>query len=461
MTHSLRISQAVARPLCVVATLLASTQLAFAQTPFDTAAPFEGRVSISGPDGAPLYPGTQATVTGSGFVAGQTIEVERGDTLLVEGVTADAEGAFSATFDLDAEAVLGLHPVIVKTANPDSAQVMDVKVSPQIDYFGADQFDITKVQLDGGLYQVAVSEANGTLFVASAVGRPPVEESKLFKLDAATLEVLAEVTPAAAPAQGDRPGGVYAVYGVAADDAHGTVWVTNTRQNTVAVYSQDDLSLVKQFEDGTTNHPRDAVVDATRGRVYVSAGTDGIKVFDTQTLELVETIDVPSALRRETFNTMSLALDEADGLLYTVSLTTPEAARIDLASGEVTNIAVPGGTGAIGVDISEDGALMFVTTPNGDDLKIFDAEGSELVDVPVGVQPLNVVYVDGAKLAFVANRGSDSLAVVTPEGELVANLPGGPNPNFVEESKDGVVYLVNKARDEAEDANTLWRIAPK
>jgi Uncharacterized conserved protein len=281
-----------------------------------------------------------------------------------------------------------------------------------------------------------------------------VKESTLYKLDAETLEVLAEATPEIA----DERGGRYAVYGVAVDDTHGNVWVTNSRQNTVAVYAQDDLALVKQFADGAANHARDVVVDHTRGRAYVSASTDGIEVFDTGTLELIDTIEVPSKQRGQRFFTTSLALDEDAAILYTPSLTTPETAFINVETGEVTVSPLTATDRAIGVDVSEDGSRIFYVSQGGDDLVITDAEGTVLSDTPIGVQPLNVVYDDADGLVFVVNRGSDSLAVTDVNGEMVANLRVGPQPNFVEETEDGAIYVVNKRREGNDDSNTIWRL---
>src|SRR5690606_20371104 len=169
-------------------------------------------------------------------------------------------------------------------------------------------------------------------------------ESALVKVNPETLETLASVTPGAAPARPDgSDGGVFAVYGIDVDDANGNVWVTNTRQNTVAVYKQDDLSLVHQFEPGAVAHARDVVVDEANGRVYTSAtGTPVIEVFDSASLEKLEPITIPSQQRRAEFSVMSLALDEAGGKLVTVSMSTPEAAVVDLASGEVKVLPVPG-----------------------------------------------------------------------------------------------------------------------
>ena len=106
-------------------------------------------------------------------------------------------------------------------------------------------------------------------------------------MDADTLEIEARMTPAAAPARVGRDGapadgGLYAVYGVGVDDVHDTVWVTQSRQNTVAVYRQSDLSLVRQFDPGTVNHARDVVVDPALNKAYASATFEPeVVVFDT------------------------------------------------------------------------------------------------------------------------------------------------------------------------------------
>ena len=115
-----------------------------------------------------------------------------------------------------------------------------------------------------GLYQSAYSAASNAVFVTSAVGRPPVTQSQLLKLDPKSLKVIKAITPAQVP--GSTNGAVYAVYGVGVDDANGNVWVTNTRQNSIAVYRQKDLSLVHQFPVDTVPHARDVVVDGTTAR---------------------------------------------------------------------------------------------------------------------------------------------------------------------------------------------------
>lgn len=271
---------------------------------------------------AVVLPGTQAEIAGSGFAPGQSITLLRGETVLnARPYVADAEGAFKATLDIPADAVAGRHPVVVRVANPDAAAVFDLKISKDVPLSGQDRFDAAAEPLVPGLYQVAYSAASDALFVTSAVGRPPVTRSELVKVDPQSLEIVARITPAQIPGHDDQR--VFAVYGVGVDDANGNVWVTNTREDTVAVYRQSDLSLVRQFEVDAVPHARDVVVDGTHGRVFASAtGENHLSVFDAKTLEQLEPITLESGVDEGTFVPMSLVLDEQSGKLFTVSMRT-------------------------------------------------------------------------------------------------------------------------------------------
>ena len=432
-------------------------------------ATYTGRVSAAATAAnKPIVPGTEITLSGQGFKPGQEVIVSRGNTVLnADGAAyvADAEGKFSSNIQLPADAVPGLHPLLLNVANPSTGAVFDLKISPDVPLSGADKFTQVSNSLVRGLYQSAYSDASHAIFVTSAVGRPPVKDSRLLKLDADTLEITGEVTPAAAPARPDgTEGGVFAVYGVDVDDANGTVWVTNTRQNTIAVYKQADLSLVKQFDAGDVNHARDVVVDTANGKAYVSAsGSADVAVVDTKTLEIVGNITVQSGVRGSDFSLGSLQLDAASGKLYTVSMSTNEAAIIDLKTGEVEKVfPLPGANGAIGVGYAPESNLLFVASQTSDNLLIVDAaEGKVLHNVPVGSGALNVEYDAGSKLAFVSNRGAGTVTVVDTEGNIVANLDNGSYPNHVVSDGKGHVYAINKSfgEDDAQ-GDRITRITP-
>lgn len=344
-------------------------------------------------------------------------------------------------------------------------------MSKEVPLSGAERFDVQAAKLPRGLYQVAYGAASGAAFVTSAVGRPPVTQSELLKVDPRTLDVIARATPPAAPAPEPRPGqaaaegGVFAVYGVGVDDANGTVWVTNTRQDTVAVYRQSDLSLVKQFPVGAVPHSRDVVVDPQRGRVYVSAtGANHVSVFDGKTLEPLPDIVIASSKRGEDFVPTSLDIDAKAGRLYVAGMSTGEVAIVDLAGGVVeTVIAVPNARSLTGIAWNPVGGRMLATAQGSDNLLIIDpASGKVEHDVYVGTGALNVSYDAVNRLAYVSNRGAGTVTVVDDGGNIVANLDGGSLPNHVGKGPDGVMFAVNKSRGEDDPkGDRITRIAPR
>src|SRR5690606_2501232 len=302
--------------------------------------------------------------------------------------------------------------------------------SPTIPLAGQDDYTITLAEETRGLYQTAYSAQNNVLFSASAVGRPPVSESELLKLDADNLTVLARAVPPEAPAP-QRPAnaggngqpqapGVYAVYGIGLDDTKGTVWTTNTRQNTVAVYNQSDLSLVKQFPEGTVQHARDVIVDDTLGKAYVGAtGTPELIVIDTGSLEVGKPITVQSAQRGQTFSVFSLSLDRAAHKLYTVSMTTNEVAVINTQTDTVEKvIPVPGARSAIGVSHDPQTGRIFVASQGSDNLIVLDGNtGAVIADTPVGAGALNVTFDPVKRRAYVANRNAGTVTVTDADGK--------------------------------------------
>ena len=169
---------------------------------------FKGAVRAAS---AVIKAGDTVELNGTGFQPGQSVTLLRGETVLnAQPWTADAEGRFKGNVQIPADAVTGRHPVVVRAANPDAAVVFDLKISKELPLSGAERYDVTTNKLVQGLYQVAHSEASNALFVTAAVGRPPVTQSELLKLDPVTLEVTARVTPAQVAGQTD--GRVYAVY---------------------------------------------------------------------------------------------------------------------------------------------------------------------------------------------------------------------------------------------------------
>jgi DNA-binding beta-propeller fold protein YncE len=455
---------------------IAGAAPALAQAPFSqldrTAA---GEVSFSAAErGQPIEAGNAVSVSGTGFKAGQQVTLFYGTNALTPtALAADGEGKISGTFAIPANAAPGTYPIVVVAQGPYFATVAELKISPTVPLSGQQQFSITLAEETRGLYQSAYSARNNVLFTASAVGRPPVSQSELLKLDADKLTVLARAVPPEAPAPAGRANaasqpaapGVYAVYGIGLDDTKGTVWTTNTRQNTIAVYNQADLSLVKQFDVGTVEHSRDVIVDGELGKAYASAtGTPDVVVIDTDKLAVAKTIRVQTPQRGEEFSAVSLSLDRAAHKLYVAGMSTNEIAIIDTRSDTVEKILpVPGARSVMGVSHDPRTGRIYAAAQGSDNLVVLDGNsGAVIADTPVGAGSRNGVFDPVTRLAYIANRNAGTITVTDADGKIVANLGPAPLANHVSLGKDGVVYAVDKsagARDA--EADVIMRIAPK
>lgn len=443
-----------------LATLTLSIAAAYAAPTFEqTDTDFKGSVWSSG-----ALPGSEAKLMGRAFTPGQKVTLYRAGQALNNGevYTVNEKGGFEATVAIPADATPGLHPVVASAANPTAAALFDLKVSSKLPLSGQDAFTVTSEKLVQGLYQSAYSPKNDRVFVTSAVGRPPVKESQLLKLNAKTLATEAKVSAAKVPTRDD--GHTFAMYGVATDDTHGNVWATNTRDNTVAVYKQSDLKLVKQFPAGLAPHARDVVVDEKLNKAYVSTpGKNWIVVFDTKKLAHKTNIAIESD-EDKSFSTMSLALDDINHKLYTVSGATREAAVIDTRTDKVERvIRVPGIKGGAGIAVDGKGKRLYVVAQGSDNLVIIDLEsGKPLHTVAVGAGALNVAFEPKSGLAYVVSRGAGTVTAVDANGKIVGNLDGGTFPNHVVSDNKGDVFVINKSKG-ADDAqgDRISRITPK
>ena len=228
--------------------------------------------------------GTKVAISGGDLTPGKKIPLMRGTTLL------NADGPLSVvrdgTFNLDVtvgqDAKTGLQPIVVIGENPAAATVVDLKVSPRIPVSGQVKFAIFSQPVTGGLYEVAYSPESDALFLAPAVDGPPVKQWALVKVHPETLETISlNLTRTRAPGLPRGPGSLPTVKSRSMMPTAPS-GLTNTRQDTVALYRRDDLSLGRQFELDAAPHPRDVVIgqDWVRASVRTSFSPE-ILVFDT------------------------------------------------------------------------------------------------------------------------------------------------------------------------------------
>lgn len=435
---------------------------------------FSGRFRVeSAVPGKPVHAGAGVKVSASGLKPGQTLVLKRGaQDLLPAPVLVDEKGQASVTFDLPADAAAGIHPVIAILEEPAMVSLVDLKISKEMAYQGEANWAVQAVSPAKGLYQSAYSPKNDALFVTGADFYTGASE--LLKLDPKTLDVLARITPAdfpedqKLPKKPGKPGlelTPAGVYGLGLDDKNGRIWVTNTPDNTIAIYNQSDLSLVRQLPPGTVYHSRDVILDPVRNLAFVSSSaTSNIYVFDSETFEEKLVITIQSAERGGDFYVMSLALDAEAGELYVASRVSNELAVIDAQTLEVKRVLpIPGAKNATGLDVDPATGRLFVAAQDTDNLLILDrTSGAVLHDVAVGAGALNVEFDAATGLAWVASRQSGSLSAVNANGEVVAHLPGGSYANHISSDGKGAIFAVNKALSPQDpDADYIRRITAK
>ncbi|RRH69056.1 YncE family protein [Falsigemmobacter faecalis] len=443
------------RALLLVLTCL-TPALAQADVSFPKPEDFKGRWRVeSATPGLPVYPGGAATISGSGLQPGQKVWLQRGPQRLLETpLVADDKGAVSVEVAVPQSAARGLHPIVALLEEPSMTALIDLKVSGPLEHLNVDKWSVTERQVTKGLYQAAFSAAEGALYVAGADFY--TGGSELVKLNPDTLEVLARITPADFPQEQrvEKKGGKgmalapAGVYGVATDDSLGHIWVTNTPDNTIAVYKQSDLSLVRQLPPGSVYHAREVLVDPESRQAFVSSSASSrVYVFNSETFEKTGEIDIRSAARGGDFYVMNLAHNPQRGELYVTSRISNELAVVDVKTLAVKRVLpLAAARNATGVATDPASGRIFVAAQDSDNLLILDGESGDILhDVTVGAGALSVTWDAKNALAWVASRGAGSLSAVDAEGRLVAHLEGGSYANHITTDGRGRIFALNKA----------------
>ncbi|MFE0678030.1 YncE family protein [Streptomyces sp. NPDC058867] len=306
---------------------------------------------------------------------------------------------------------------------------------------------VTTAPLVRGLYQSAYSERNDALWVTVSVGRPPVTDTSLLKVDPDTLAVEETITP---PVTDAATGAREAVYGVAVDDEHNTVWVTNTRNNTVAVYSQRTGAHLATLPN--VAHAREIVVDERHNTVWASGFGDGTLVaYDSKTFEEKRRITVEGA------GPTGLAVNEKSGAVYAADLNGDRI--IEVSAKSDTPRFVPAGDGPISVALSENGRTAYTADQTAGTVSVVDLKsGTVTKSVATGAGALSVAAEDRTGKVLVVNRTAANVTVVDPrKGTVVQTIATGANPNHVE--VDGrTAYVVDKSGAGAGGEDQITRV---
>ena len=314
-----------------------------------------------------------------------------------------------------------------------------------------------------GQFQVGYSKKNHKLFVPTVGARGNLASS-LARVDADTLqtEAFAEL-----PVKQNDKGqyGYTSAYGVTVDDVDGTVWVTNTTDNSVAVYDQQTLKLiwtnegVKKDDPNWIEHPRSVLVDHESGKAFVT-GRFFVSAIDLKTKQ-VEKIQLEGAPDGGTrYISMNLFLDggklyvpeRTGGKLFVVDTKTFKVEKTIQTQGEDSTVEVRPSDVAVDHSLNE----IYVSSQGvkgvNSGISVYDLRTGEFKKfVKFGTQALALEHDEDSDLVYVTDFGTGKVAVFDGRAdEVIGEVEmNGAAANDVTLLKDGSVLVLDKKdRDE-------------
>ena len=314
-----------------------------------------------------------------------------------------------------------------------------------------------------GQFQVGYSKKNHKLFVPTVGARGNLASS-LARVDADTLqtEAFAEL-----PVKKNDKGqyGYTSAYGVTVDDVDGTVWVTNTTDNSVAVYDQQTLKLiwtnegVKEGDPNWIEHPRSVLVDHESGKAFVT-GRFFVSAIDLKTKQ-VEKIQLEGAPDGGTrYISMNLFLDggklyvpeRTGGKLFVVDTKTFKVEKTIQTQGEDSTVEVRPSDVAVDHSLNE----IYVSSQGvkgvNSGISVYDLRTGEFKKfVKFGTQALALEHDEDRDLVYVTDFGTGKVAVFDGRAdEVIGEVEmNGAAANDVTLLKDGSVLVLDKKdRDE-------------
>ena len=309
-----------------------------------------------------------------------------------------------------------------------------------------------------GQFQVGYSKKNHKLFVPTVGARGGLASS-LARVDADTLqtEAFAELPVK----KNDK--GQYAytsAYGVTVDDVDGTVWVTNTIDNSVAVYDQQTLKLIwtnegaKEGDPNWIEHPRSVLVDHESGKAFVT-GRFFVSAIDLKTKQ-VEKIQLEGAPDGGTrYVSMNMFLgggklyvpERTGGKLFVVDTKTFKVEKTIQTQGEDSTVEVRPSDVAVDYSLGE----IYVSSQGvkgvNSGISVYDLNTGEFKKfVKYGTQALALEHDEDRDLVYVTDFGTGKVAVFDGRAdEVIGEVEmNGAAANDVTLLKDGSVLVVDK-----------------
>jgi len=285
-----------------------------------------------------------------------------------------------------------------------------------------------------GLYELAVSQSTGNVYIAAAGSRSN-PGGKILVLDPETLAVRDSI-----PAKETPP------FGVGINDKTQTLYTSNTRTGSVSAIDLKSGRIVATIKNGKErSHTREVVVDAGKNRVYVSDVGEGssIWVIDGASNTYLYSIENTGK------TTTGLALDEAKQVLYVTNMGTNEIGVVDLEAKKLARSYPAHGEKPVNLVLDKPSGRLFVADQGTNEVIVLKAENGELIKkIPAGKGTLGIQLDPVKKRVYTANRQDGTVTVIDSESYTVlATLEAGSAPNTVAVNPNtGAAYVTNKTK---------------
>ncbi len=221
--------------------------------------------------------------------------------------------------------------------------------------------------------------------------------------------------------------------------ASGTLWVTNTVTNDVAVFDAATGELLALIP--VSSKPIAVIAPHGTGKVYISVeGSNAVSVISKSTLSVVATI--PTGPKPH-----HIGASPNGKFVYVAEFGTNKVGVIDtdtdtLVGEWVTSESAQAGTHA--VDVTRDGKTLLAANSVANEIAALDAlTGEWLWTLSVGATPSEVLASHNGKLAYVSIRGEDMVRVIDLEQRaIIGEVYVGDQPDTLQLSANGKMLAI-------------------
>ena len=309
-----------------------------------------------------------------------------------------------------------------------------------------------------GQYQVAYSKATNKIWMVGVGARGDLA-STIARVNADTLQI-EEV--AALPFELDKNGefGYISAYGITVDDVSGTVWVTNTTDNSLSVFDQNTMEQIwtnhgiAESDPNWIEHPRSVLVDHNSGKVFVT-GRYYVSAIDMKTFEVtkLQLEGAPNGGTRYIGMNMTIDGDKlyvperTGGKVFVINTKTFKTEQVIQTRGENSSVEVR--PSDVTIDHSEN--EIYVSSQGVDGvnsgISVYDlSTGAFKKFVKFGTQALSMENDEGRDLVYVTDFGTGKIAIFDAKTDRVigeVEMNGG-KANDLTVTEDGSVIAVDK-----------------